>query len=53
MANRQERKGQRFKKKKHVRKITHDEEKYFQLSFKGVIRFDLAWNIMKYMAGLF
>ncbi len=36
----QEWKGQRFKKL-YVRKITQHEEKFFQLSFKGMIRFDL------------
>ena len=40
MADRQEWKGQRFKKI-YVRKITQHEEKFFQLSFKGMIRFDL------------
>ena len=28
-------------KKKYVRKITQHEEKFFQLSFKGMIGFDL------------
>ena len=40
MADRQEWKGQRFKKI-YVRKITQHEEKFFQLSVKGMIRFDL------------
>ena len=40
MADRQERKGQRFKKI-YVRKITQHEEKFFQLSITRVIRFDL------------
>ncbi len=40
MADCQEWKGQRFKKI-YVRKITQHEEKFFQLSFKGMIRFDL------------
>ncbi len=45
MADRQEWKGQRFKKiqkrKIQKRKITQHEEKFFQLSVKGMIRFDL------------
>ncbi len=43
MADRQEWKGQRSQrfKKIHVRKITQHEEKFFQLSFKGMIRFYL------------
>ncbi len=40
MADCQERKGQRFKKI-YVRKITQHEEKFFYLSSKGMIRFDL------------
>ncbi len=40
MANCQEWKGQRFKKI-YVRKTTQHEEKFFKLSFKGMIRFDL------------
>ncbi len=40
MADRQEWKGQRFKKI-YVRKITQHEEMFFKLSFKGMIRFDL------------
>ena len=40
MADHQEWKGQIFKKI-YVRKITQHEEKFFQLSFKGMIRFDL------------
>ncbi len=40
MADCQEWKGQRFKKI-YVRKITQHEEKFFKLSFKGMIRFDL------------
>ncbi len=40
MADRQEWKGQRFKKI-YVRKITQHEEKFFQLSVKGMTRFDL------------
>ena len=40
MADRQEWKGQRFKKI-YVKKITQHEEKFFQLSFKGMVRFDL------------
>ncbi len=40
MADRQEWKGQRFKKI-YVRKITQHGEKFFKLSFKGMIRFDL------------
>ncbi len=40
MADRQEWKGQRFKKI-YVRKTTQHEEKFFKLSFKGMIRFDL------------
>ncbi len=40
MADCQEWKGKRFKKI-YVRKITQHEEKFFQLSFKGMIRFDL------------
>ena len=40
MADRQEWKGQRFKKI-YVRKITQREEMFFKLSFKGMIRFDL------------
>ncbi len=39
-ADRQEWKGQRFKKI-YVRKITQHEEMFFKLSFKGMIRFDL------------
>jgi hypothetical protein len=43
MADHLEWKGQRSQrfKKIHVRKITQHEEKFFQLSFKGMIRFDL------------
>ncbi len=43
MADRQEWKGQRLKKKIYiyVRKITLHEEMFFKLSFKGMIRFDL------------
>ncbi len=43
MAERQEWKGQRSQrfKKIYVRKITQHEEKFFQLSLKGMIRFDL------------
>ena len=43
MADRQEWKGQRSQrfKKINVRKITQHEEKFFQLSFKGMTRFDL------------
>ncbi len=40
MSDRQEWKAQRFKKI-YVRKITQHEEMFFQLSFKGMIRFDL------------
>ncbi len=40
MADRQQWKGQRFKKI-YVRKTTQHEEKFFKLSFKGMIRFDL------------
>ena len=40
MADCQEWKGQRFKKI-YVRKTTQHEEKFFKLSFKGMIRFDL------------
>ena len=40
MADSQEWKGQRFTKI-YVRKITQHEEKFFQLSFKGMIGFDL------------
>ena len=40
MADRQEWKGQRFKKI-YVRNITQHEEMFFKLSFKGMIRFDL------------
>ncbi len=40
MADRQEWKGQIFKNI-YVRKITQHEEKFFQLSFKGMVRFDL------------
>ena len=40
MADCQEWKGQRFKNI-YVRKITQHEEKFLQLSFKGMIRFDL------------
>ena len=40
MADCQEWKGQRFKKI-YVRKTTEHEEKFFKLSFKGMIRFDL------------
>ena len=40
MADCQEWKGQRFKKI-CVRKITQHEEKFFQPSLKGMIRFDL------------
>ncbi len=40
MADCQERKGQRLKKI-YVRKTTQHEEKFFKLSFKGMIRFDL------------
>ncbi len=40
MADRQEWKGQRFKKI-YVRKITQHEEMFFKLSFKGMIKFDL------------
>ena len=39
MADRQEWKGQRFKKI-YVRKITQHEEMFLKLSFEGVIRFD-------------
>ena len=39
MADCQEWKGQRFKKI-YVRKITRHEEKFLQLSFKGMIRLD-------------
>ena len=43
MSDRQEWKGQRSQrfKKIYVRKITQHEEKFFQLSLKGMIRFDL------------
>ncbi len=42
MADRQEWKGQRFKKIKYMyRKITQHEEMFFKLSFKGMIRFNL------------
>ena len=43
MADRQEWKGQRSQrfKKIYVRKITQQEEKFFQLSLKGMIRFGL------------
>ena len=43
MADRQEWKGQRNQrfKKICVRKITQHEEKFFQPSLKGMIRFDL------------
>ena len=40
MADRQEWKGQRFKNI-YVRKITQHEEKFSQLSFKGMTRFDV------------
>ena len=40
MADCQEWKGQRFKKM-YVRKTTQHEEKFLQLFFKGMIRFDL------------
>ncbi len=40
MADCQEWNGQRFKKI-YVRKTTQHEEKFFKLSFKGMIRFDL------------
>ena len=40
MADCQEWKGQRFKKI-YVRKTSQHEEKFFKLSFKGMIRFDL------------
>ena len=44
MADRQEWRGQRSQrfKKIYVRKITQHKEKFFQLSFKGMIRFDLT-----------
>ncbi len=43
MADRQEWKGQRSQrfKKIYVRKITQHQEKFFQLSLKGMIIFDL------------
>ena len=41
MADCQEWKGQIFKKIYNARKITQHEEKFFQLSFKEMIRFDL------------
>ncbi len=40
MADCQEWKGQRFKKI-YLRKVTQHEEKFFQPSLKGMIRFDL------------
>ena len=41
MADSQEWKGQRSQRFKKIRKITQHEEKFFQLSLKGMIRFDL------------
>ena len=52
MADRQEWKGQRFKKI-YVRKITQHEEKFFQLSVKGMIRFELNMEHDEVMASLF
>ncbi len=44
MADRQEWKGQRFKKI-YVRKITQHEEMFLKLSFEGVIRVDRVANV--------